>query len=184
MKQSPKDKVIVQLARFQPQKNVPMMARVAKRLSDDGYNFVLLFIGNTFEKKIADEVRKEMPTCAHILGERKNPLEYLKAAGCFALSSEYEGMPISLIEALGVGAIPVCTPVGGIPNAVINGENGILSNDVSEESYYIALKRYLDMSEKDIVVMQKKALISYEPYSMKKCAQRYIEVFNGSHNIP
>ena len=181
-RQSLKDKVIVQVARFQPQKNIPMMARVAKQLSDEGYRFVLLFIGNTCEKTILDEVRKEMPSCAHILGERKNPLEYLKASGCFSLSSKYEGMPISLIEALGVGAIPVCTPVGGIPNAVINGENGILSDDTSEEAFYKALKRYLEMGEIDLEEMRKKVFLSYEPYSIKKCAQRYLEAFSARSN--
>ena len=177
-KHSLKEKVIVQIARFQPQKNIPMMARVAKRLSEEGYSFVLLFIGNTSENRIVEEVRKEMPSCAHILGEKKNPLEYLKASGCFALSSIYEGLPISLIEALGVGAIPICTPVGGIPNVVKNGENGILSDNITAESYYIALKRYLNMSDIEINDMRKKALISYEPYSMKRCVKEYIEAFN------
>ena len=99
-------KVIVHLARFQEQKNIPMMARVANRLFSEGYNFTLLFIGNTDNEKILEEVKREMPSCAHVLGERHNPLEYLMEAGCFALSSLYEGMPISLIEALGVGALP------------------------------------------------------------------------------
>lgn len=40
----------------------------------------------------------------------------------YALCSSYEGMPISLIEAIGVGCIPVCTPVGGIVDVVHNGE--------------------------------------------------------------
>ncbi len=54
------------------------------------------------------------------------PLEYLKMGDAYALCSSYEGMPISLIEAIGVGCIPVCTPVGGIVDVVHNGENGFL----------------------------------------------------------
>ena len=53
-------------------------------------------------------------------------------------------MPISLLEALAVGAVPVCTPVGGIPNAVIDGENGFLSTDNTEAAYYEAMKRFLE----------------------------------------
>ena len=52
----------------------------------------------------------------------------------YALCSSYEGMPISLIEAIGVGCIPVCTPVGGIVDVVHNGENGFLSDGIGEES--------------------------------------------------
>lgn len=170
-------RVIIQLARFQEQKNIPMMARVAKRLSNEGYNFTLLFIGNTDNVQILEEVKKEMPSCAHVLGEKRNPLEYLKEAGAFALSSSFEGMPISLIEALGVGAIPICTPVGGIPDAVINGENGILSRDTSENSYYDAVKSYLEIPNQGLKTMKEKALQSYNRYSMSECAKKYVSAF-------
>ena len=138
---------------------------------------VWFFIGNTDNEKILEEVKREMPSCAHVLGERHNPLEYLMEAGCFALSSLYEGMPISLIEALGVGALPVCTPVGGIPNAIVNGENGILSSDTSEDAYYLALKSYLDLPIEIINQMRVKAKESFKPYSMSVCAKRYLDLF-------
>ena len=54
------------------------MARVAKRLYDENYDFTLLFIGSTENEQIVSEVTQYMPPCAHILGERMNPLEYLK----------------------------------------------------------------------------------------------------------
>lgn len=172
-------RVIVQLARFQKQKNIPMMARVAKQLSDEGYNFTLLFIGNTDNKAILNEVLAEKPDCAHVLGERHNPLEYLMEAGGFALSSSFEGMPISLIEALGVGAIPVCTPVGGIPNVITDGYNGLLSKDVSEESFYKAMKTYLELSDLEVQSMRLNSLKSYAPYSMARCAKKYEEVYKN-----
>lgn len=170
-------RVIVQLARFQKQKNIPMMARVAKRLSDEGYNFTLLFIGNTDNTAILNEVLAEKPDCAHVLGERHNPLEYLMEAGYFALSSSFEGMPISLIEALGVGAIPVCTPAGGIPNVITDGYNGILAKDISEEAFYKAMKTYLELSDHEVQSMRQHSLKSYEPYSMAICAKKYEEVY-------
>lgn len=172
-------RVIVQLARFQKQKNIPMMARVAKRLSDEGYNFTLLFIGNTDNTAILNEVLAEKPDCAHVLGERHNPLEYLKEADVFALSSLFEGMPISLLEALAVGAIPVCTPVGGIPNVVKDKVNGFLSEDISEESYYNALKKSLDADTDTLKKMREKARESFEPYSMKICAKKYLILYNN-----
>lgn len=178
-KKSEKTRVIIQLARFQSQKNIPMMARVANRLYCEGYDFSLLFIGSTENRPIVDEVKSLMPPCAHILGERHNPLEYLKAADVFALSSLFEGMPISLLEALAVGAIPVCTPVGGIPNVVKDKVNGFLSEDISEESYYNALKKSLDADTDTLKKMRKKARESFEPYSMKICAKKYLILYNN-----
>ena len=178
-KKSEQTRVIIQLARFQPQKNIPMMARVANRLYCEGYDFSLLFIGSTENRPIVDEVKSLMPPCAHILGERHNPLEYLKAADVFALSSLFEGMPISLLEALAVGAIPVCTPVGGIPNVVKDKVNGFLSEDISEESYYNALKKSLDADTDTLKKMREKARESFEPYSMKICAKKYLILYNN-----
>lgn len=178
-KSSQNTKVFVQLARFQPQKNIPMMARVASRLYDEKYDFVLLFIGSTENKEIADEVQRLMPPCAHILGERTNPLEYLKEADAFTLSSLYEGMPISLLEALAVGAVPICTPVGGIPDVVKDGENGFLSADNTEGSYYETMKRFLNTDCSALNSMKQKAKASFAPYSMSECADKYIKLYNA-----
>lgn len=156
-----------------------MMARVANRLYSEGYDFSLLFIGSTENKPIVDEVKSMMPPCAHILGERSNPVEYLKAADAFALSSLFEGMPISLLEALAVGAIPVCTPVGGIPNAVIDGENGFLSTDNKEASYYEAMKRFLETDMETLNTMSLKAKQSFAPYSMEECAGKYLQLYKN-----
>ena len=176
-KKSTQSRVIVQLARFQPQKNIPMMARVAKRLYDENYDFTLLFIGSTENEQIVSEVTQYMPPCAHILGERMNPLEYLKEADAFALSSEYEGMPISLIEALAVGAVPVCTPVGGIPNAIVDGKNGFLSHDASEKAYYETLKRFLTTNSDHLRQMSVNAKESFSAYSMEECAKKYQQLY-------
>lgn len=176
-RKSSKTRVIVQLARFQPQKNIPMMAHVAARLYGEGYDFTLLFIGSTENAPIVDDVKKNMPPCAHILGERNNPLEYLKEADAFALSSLFEGMPISLLEALAVGAVPVCTPVGGIPNVVHDGDNGFLSEDTSEEAYYVAMKKFLETDNTVLKSMSESARNSFAPYSMKICAEKYVSLY-------
>lgn len=178
-KKSERTRVIIQLARFQSQKNIPMMARVANRLYSEGYDFALLFIGSTENKPIVDEVKSLMPPCAHILGERNNPLEYLKEADAFALSSLFEGMPISLLEALAVGAIPVCTPVGGIPNVVTDGDNGFLSLDNTENSYYEAMKRFLETDMKSLNSMSEKAKKSFAPFSMVECAGKYLQLYKN-----
>lgn len=170
-------KVIVQVARFHPQKNIPMMAEVAKRLYEEGYDFTILFIGSTSDESIYEEVKRIMPPCCHILGERQNPLEYMKLADVFALSSLYEGFPITLIEALGIGTMPVCTPVGGIPNVINDGYNGVLSKGTSSGEYYEALKKAMLMTREEYAKMKVNAIKSYEPYSMKKCASSYISLY-------
>lgn len=169
---------IVQLAHIDKVKRQVLMANVATRLYNEGYHFSILFIGSDRDEAYTAQVREAMPPCCHILGQRTNPLEYLKAAGAFALCSSYEGLPISLIEALGVGAVPICTPVGGIVNLINDGKSGFLSTGLSEEAYYEALKRYLDTPREEIAHIRQQAQESYKPFSMTECATRYEQLFH------
>lgn len=176
-------KVIVQLAHMDKTKRQVLMAQVAKQLYEEGFNFSILFIGDDRrEPEITQKVKANMPPCCYILGERPNPLEYLKEAGAYGLCSLIEGFPISLIEAIGVGAIPICTPVGGIVNVVKDGINGFLSEDTDLTSYYKAMKRYLCLSDEDRIIMAKKAYESYKPYTMKECATKYLSFFHSIIN--
>lgn len=175
-KRTSSTKVLVHLARYTDVKRQDLMARVAKKLFDEGFDFTVLLIGRTAEDILNGVKAAKCPVC-HVLGEKKNPLEYLKAADAFCLCSTYEGMPISLIEAMGVGTIPVCTPVGGIVNVVKDGDTGFLSEDISEDSYYDALKRFLMQSEEERTEMKTKVQKCYEPFTMRECANKYLELY-------
>lgn len=172
-------RVLVQLARIDPVKRQDMMARVARKLKEEGYDFTVLMIGGVRVEEVKKKVLAENCEWVLMLGEKHNPLEYLKMADAFCLCSTYEGMPISLIEALGMGTIPICTPVGGIVDVIMNGYNGFLADNISEEAYYQALKCFLDLNEKELLDMKRKVLKSYEPYSMSMCAEKYNDLFNN-----
>lgn len=170
-------KVIIQLAHVGQQKRQDVMARVSDKLMKEGYDFTILMIGEIIEKDMAESINALNNPNILLLGGKHNPLEYLKAADAFALTSSYEGLPISLIEAMGLGAIPVCTPVGGIINVIQDGINGFLSVDTSEDSYYIALKRYLDTTETDLQKIQSNVQRAYSPFTMIECARNYEHYF-------
>ncbi len=58
------------------------------------------------------------------MGESDNVPHILSQAGIFCLSSLYEGMPLSIIEAMAAGLPVVATDVGGVAELVAPGENG------------------------------------------------------------
>lgn len=175
-RKSTKTRVLVQLARMEEVKRHTLMARVVKRLSDEGFDLTLLMIGRKNDRYVEEIEALHCPVI-HLLGERKNPLEYLTEADAYCLCSNYEGMPISLIEALGTSTVPVCTPVGGIVNTIQDGVNGFLSKDLEEESYYQVLKRFLLLNDAQLTTMKQSAYESYKPYSMTECAARYKALF-------
>lgn len=61
------------------------------------------------------------------VGEVADVTPYLAAADAFVLPSKFEGFPITLIEAMGAGLPCVCTAVGGVPDVVEDGSNGLLT---------------------------------------------------------
>lgn len=61
-----------------------------------------------------------------LLGYRADVVDLLSASDVFTLASVHEGFPIALMEALVAGVPVVATSVGGIPDAVVSGVNGLL----------------------------------------------------------
>lgn len=55
--------------------------------------------------------------------------DFLRSLDVFVLPSYFEGLPMSLLEAMSYGALPVVTAVGSIPDVIKDGVNGILFKD-------------------------------------------------------
>ena len=68
-------------------------------------------------------------------GSQSNVYPYLHSADIFLLPSRFEGMPMTIIEAMGTGLPVVASAVGGVPDMLRNGESGIL---VSQEPRSVA----------------------------------------------
>jgi glycosyltransferase involved in cell wall biosynthesis len=63
---------------------------------------------------------------ADIGASRSEVLSFFRAADIFALPSLWEGLPISILEAMALGLPTISTNVNAIPEAVKNNETGIL----------------------------------------------------------
>jgi glycosyltransferase involved in cell wall biosynthesis len=64
--------------------------------------------------------------CVHLVGYQRNVPEWLAAADINVLPSFYEGLPLTILEAMASGLPTVATNVGGIPEAIENGVTGLL----------------------------------------------------------
>ena len=71
-------------------------------------------------------------------------IELLNWADVFILPSFNEGLPISILEAMSYGHPIISTPVGGIPEVVEDGKNGILVTPGNDEEIYSAIKYYVE----------------------------------------
>jgi len=60
------------------------------------------------------------------------------------IASDYEGFPFALVEGTACGLVPVCTPVGTIPDFVQDGENGLLFPAGDAPALATCIERLLD----------------------------------------
>lgn len=112
----------------------------------------------------------------HFLGTKENVPDYLFASDAFCLSSLWEGAPISLLEAGFAGCYPLCTPVGGCKDTIINNEWGMLSKDLSVDSYTEMLQEYMEQQFYD---RNRISNLYKGKYLMKECATKYQNLFKN-----
>lgn len=169
-------KIIVNVARIDPAKNQLTLAKAVDNLNKQCYAVELAIIGSKADKQIVNDIEALNSPYVHLLDVRTNPRDYMRAADAFCLSSIYEGMPITLIECFSVGAIPLCTPVGGIINMIQNGENGLLAKSPNQKDIENMLIHFLELPIDGQKRIRQKSLDSFIKYDMATCYLNYMKL--------
>jgi len=118
---------IVSVARFEAPKDHRALLRALATLPTREWQLDLVGDGPLLPQTRALANELGIAAKVHFLGYQPDPARTLARAGIFALSSRSEGFPRSILEAMRAGLPVVATPVGGIPEAVRDGVNGLLA---------------------------------------------------------
>ncbi len=121
---------IVCVARLEPVKNHALLLKACALLRDQGvpYRCVLLGDGRERTEVEAERARLRLDGNMRLEGatEQDQVRDWLRRAALCVLSSDSEGMPVSLMEAAACGVPAVATGVGGVPELVQHDETGLL----------------------------------------------------------
>jgi glycosyltransferase involved in cell wall biosynthesis len=135
--------LLVAVGRIDRQKNPQLLLDVCKILKNESIAFHLVWIGDGIlmsdVKVFVEENGLERNVALIGLQSASAIADFLRSADIFCLSSAYEGMPISVLEALACGCPVVSTDVGEIRRLVFPGVNGEISNQ-DVQCYTNALK--------------------------------------------
>ena len=125
---SEQDVLFVCVARFAPQKNHELLVTAfAKGPASDPRAHLVLAGQGVLRAPLQVRVNQlGLTSRVHFLGLRTDIPDVLGAADIFALSSDYEGNPLSVIEAMAAGLPTVSTAVGGVPELLQNGKEGFI----------------------------------------------------------
>jgi glycosyltransferase involved in cell wall biosynthesis len=122
------DILFVCVARFAPQKNHALLLKsfAAGPASDPRAHLALVGEGE-LRTDLEEQTRKlNLEGKVHFLGLRSDVSDVLGATDVFVLSSDYEGNPLSVLEAMASGLPIVSTAAGGVPNLFEAGKEGFL----------------------------------------------------------
>jgi glycosyltransferase involved in cell wall biosynthesis len=119
---------VATVANFRAQKAYPDLFTAARLLADRNVPARFVVVG---QGPLETEMRTlhetlDLARSVDILGYRQDAIRVLAGSDIFVLASHYEGYPVAVMEALAVGLPIVATAVGGIPEAVREGVEGLL----------------------------------------------------------
>ncbi|APR82234.1 Glycosyltransferase [Minicystis rosea] len=119
----------INVASFFPVKAQDVLVRAAAVLKRASVPVTLLFLGEGAARASVEDLAHGLglgPTEVRFLGFRNDIPDLLAASDLFVLPSRGEGFPMSILEAMSHRLPIVCTPVGGNPELVTEGEHGRL----------------------------------------------------------
>ncbi len=138
------EKKIITVGRLVRQKGHDLLLRVAKRLHDSGYSFVINIVGEGPERRRLEMFINEngMESYIGLTGFQDNPYFLMKKSDLYVCSSAAEGFGLVIVEAMLLHLPVITTKCGGADEITNNGLFGVLI-DSCEKAIYNALSSYL-----------------------------------------
>lgn len=172
--------IIGTVARVAPQKNWKNSLKLIQYLKKQSIDVKFLWIGDgpEFEKLKINIKKMKLENSFILLGNRNDVEEILENLDIFILLTNWEGLPISIIEAMHKGLPIIASNVGGNKELVFNNKNGYLIQD-NDNIEFIGNKVISILKDKELQkklgLNSKKLADKY--FSEKVMVEKYREIF-------
>jgi len=122
--------------------------------------------------------QKEMASRVRLMGRLDNQQIYGLLAQCHALVllSDYEGLSVSMLEAMATGVVPICLDMrSGTREALRHGINGLIVKDRAEDFFTSVAMLQSDLGRWRELSIAARETVS-ERYSIENCAQQWLDL--------
>ena len=172
-------KILISVGRLTEAKDQFTLISAIEILKKQGRNIYLVLVGDgEMRKPLETEiVNKKLTDCVNLVGSRSDIHQLLPGSDAFVLSSKREGFPMSILEAMASGLPVIATRVGGVPEAIQDGMNGILIPSEDAVSLANAICRVLDDHKLAASLGGMARLTIEENYSLPAVTKAYEKVY-------
>jgi glycosyltransferase involved in cell wall biosynthesis len=120
----------------------------------------------------------------HLLGLRDDVERVLRAADVFVQPSRSEGLPLAVLEAMAAALPIVATRVGGVGEAVIDGQSGLLVPPEDPSALAGAVGRILGSADRGAGFGREARARAEREFSLEAMARRYAELYAALCGAP
>jgi L-malate glycosyltransferase len=173
------EKIVIIVARLFPEKNHKLLLQAFAEVIDRVENARLLIVGEGVEESAICEaiVKLNLQERVTMMGMRRDVSRLLAAADVFVISSDREGLPIAVLEAMAAAKPVVATAVGDLPMVVKDGETGRLVPAKNAQAMADALVEILNDEER-AAQMSANALQAVEAYSLQTMIAKFEALYS------
>lgn len=134
--------LILTLARLDKQKGYPYLLQAATLVPEA----MFICAGEGSERATLETQARTLGLADRVLflGQRSDVPDLLAGCDVFVLPSLYEGLPLSVLEAMAAGKPVIATRIGGTDEAVVDGETGLLVPPADPHALAQAIRALLD----------------------------------------
>jgi glycosyltransferase involved in cell wall biosynthesis len=135
--------------------------------------------GGDLEPKLKEQVRNlGLNDVVEFCGFRHDVAGFLGGLDVYVLPSDFEALPLSLLEAIASGLPVVATAVGGVPGIVNNTDSGSLCPPDNADALRAAMESAITSSDRREQGERARQLVA-ERYSAKRMAHDYEQLYLG-----
>ena len=153
---------------------------------DQGHQFSCVFVGEGELQEAIEERIAELNLGEQIklLGWRPSAIGFIKGSDALLMPSRWEGLPMTLLESMAAGTPVVATAVGGIPDVISHGVNGLIYPAGDAAALCENLHKLQYEPERVSTMATKAEQLARARYSAEQVARDYENLYAEITDLP
>lgn len=162
---------------YEPQKRLSLLFNIWKQVQRDDWNLVI--VGDGEDRDMYEKMVRELDLKNVSFEGVQQPQPYYRKAKIFAMTSSWEGLPMTIIESFQMGVVPVV--MDSFPAAkdmIVDGENGCLVANCNISAFAKKLEILMTDKEKTLLLASN-ACASSNIYKISEIGAQWMNLFKA-----